>query len=975
MADNTFTSVSLSRDSIRDLLIQYAKTYLELESIDLTKSSFLSFMINSLATLTSNVLFYNLSSFREFFMTTAQTDEAIYNLAAFLGYEIKDATYSTCDVLLTFPLTDDFVSDEVQFTISDKVRFYAGDVEFRPFYTTHISISSGQPTVTITSGNASYTLNVSYTTRDGVPCFSILLPTRQYTEIEEEFQVDSDLGVYQFFEKEILFSGNNSGQQLVSDRVTVFVKEPSDSSSAEYDKVEGSSLYQMEPNEKAFVLRKSVGGFKVYFGNGLIGYRPKESSTITITYFVTRGAAGKVIPGAISTGDRIYYEDSEIDPNTHQTVVISKMVKYYITNTYGAIGGKDSETIDEIRRNAIISLTARNRLVTENDFREIKTIIPTLPISEDVIPILKRADTQVNEIQLYTPLVFDHDDDGEEEIVRTRSVYYPQDTTADEEIILEDGQIITAGTEIILDDGVSYLTLFDMTVDLLNKSATYIYNVKKINQTPSFNRRFTLTPPDATYNMIGTGLTVDRIEGTDNILFTLSYISDETDCDTCTCTIDYNGTPEGMTNNGTNEFTITKPYLDFTTGELSIFFIIAHPSYGNLVEYENNVIIRQGMDNFMLSNITYTYAKDESGEIIYDEDENPTYIDAGHPTIYDIPVIQKEQYENWSDDKKEAFELNVLQQLLNSMDLKQYRMLTDFVNLKFTNTFGTIQNIHYNIPTYKNVRRTPTYSPPSPPDINTVPIRTKYLINGTEGGIWANYKDYIVENILNNDVREWSYYEPKMDDIVSIADEKTIDLVTSNIETEPGNGIYRVKGITSINHELEKGSEIVITDTASNIYNQTWEIGDIIDSTSFWLEDSIYSVDSTGIYWEEGVGVQWIYGNSSWIYPQYTMPLDIILEVKRSTSYSGTASGLSTAVRNAVYENLQPLFGNDAELYMSQIVDIVQEVEGVSHCRLISPNTNIFFNFELGDLDHSTLLKYAPEYIFTELDKIQVTIL
>ena len=104
ITDTTLSNqIYLSRDNIRTQIIEYMQYYLELENVDLVKSSFLSFMIDTLATLTTNVLFYSSSTYKEFFLTTAQLPETIYNLSAFLGYNSKEAIYSVSDLLITIP--------------------------------------------------------------------------------------------------------------------------------------------------------------------------------------------------------------------------------------------------------------------------------------------------------------------------------------------------------------------------------------------------------------------------------------------------------------------------------------------------------------------------------------------------------------------------------------------------------------------------------------------------------------------------------------------------------------------------------------------------------------------------------------------------------------------------------------------------------------------------------------------------------
>ena len=72
MTDTISTQIYSSRDAIRSQITDYIKSYLELENVDLTKSSFLSFIINIISTLTGNLMFYETSIYREFFLTKAQ---------------------------------------------------------------------------------------------------------------------------------------------------------------------------------------------------------------------------------------------------------------------------------------------------------------------------------------------------------------------------------------------------------------------------------------------------------------------------------------------------------------------------------------------------------------------------------------------------------------------------------------------------------------------------------------------------------------------------------------------------------------------------------------------------------------------------------------------------------------------------------------------------------------------------------------
>ena len=60
-----------SRDKIREQLIELAKDYMQLENFDFNKSSYLSYILNMLSFLDSNLLYYVSSVYREQFLSKA----------------------------------------------------------------------------------------------------------------------------------------------------------------------------------------------------------------------------------------------------------------------------------------------------------------------------------------------------------------------------------------------------------------------------------------------------------------------------------------------------------------------------------------------------------------------------------------------------------------------------------------------------------------------------------------------------------------------------------------------------------------------------------------------------------------------------------------------------------------------------------------------------------------------------------------
>lgn len=630
MADiTTSQEVYKSRDQIRSQIIEFLQTYLELENVDLTKSSFLSFMVETLSTITSNVLFYQISTYKEFFLTKAQLPESIYNLAAYLGYNAEMATPATLDILFAVPLT--FDDPTSTFTIPEGfIVKGTDDISFSSYWSTKVTVTNNSSvTVVLTEGTKVF--NMPVTIIDQVAYF--VLPFLQYFTNIQEFQINEDLQVYQFISLEVEVDGE------ISD-ITVEVKEQGQAGYTTYTEV--ASLFLMESTTKGYVIRRTDDGFRLQFGNGLIGYQPSGGSSIRVTTQLTKGADGNVVSGTVRQGERIY---------TTTLAGINQVVNYTITNTGPAINGEDEESLDEIRRNAITNLTALERLVSENDYVNANVIIDNSPLNQNSLPVLKRSDIKVNEISLFTTLNFDG------EIVPSRNVF---DTFASTYVPKQ---------TIITHNGVQYYTIFDMFIEVLNSLATYSYIVTEIELTPVL-----VTNYGSDYDISITNLTVSQNGPAAE--FTLTYTTSETDADLTECEIEIleTGQDYDMVNDSTaDQFTfIFSDYTVLPSNENTYYFTISHPSDGLVAQYQATFTFRKDLSDFSTSNVV----SDTTGYI-----------------VYDIPVIKKTWYDSIDTT---LFETTVLQKLITEVVFKDYKMLTDFVNFKLANTTGEMENMQLN---------------------------------------------------------------------------------------------------------------------------------------------------------------------------------------------------------------------------------------------------------------------------------------
>lgn len=814
----TSQEVFKSRDQIRNQITEFLQTYLELENVDLTKSSFLAFMVEVLSTITSNVLFYQISTYKEFFLTKAQLPESIYNLAAYLGYSAETATPASLDVLFTVPLT--FEDAVASFTIPEGFQVKGTDnIIFSSYWDTEVTITNNSSvSVILTEGTKVF--NMPVTIRNQTAYF--VLPFLQYFTDVQEFQISEDLQVYQFISLEVEVSGE------IAD-ITVEVKEPGQAGYTTYSEV--ASLFLMESTTKGYVIRRTDDGFRLQFGNGLIGYQPAGGSTIRVTTNLTEGEDGNVVAGTVTQGDRIY---------TTTTAGLNQVVNYEITNTEPAVNGEDEESLDEIRRNAITNLTALERLVSENDYVNADVIIDNSPLNQNSLPVLKRSDIKVNEISLFTTLNFNG------EIVPSRNLFKEFSST------------YVPKQTVINHRGVDYYTIFDMYIEALNSIATYAYILTEIEQVPTL-----VTSYGSPYDISATNLIIKQNGPAAE--FTLTYRTTESDVDLTECEIEVleTGQDYDMINDSTaGQFTLIFPdYTVLPSDENTYYFTFSHPSEGLVGQYQATFTFRKDLSDFSTSNVV---AADSTGFI-----------------VYDIPVIQKEWYDSVDSAQ---FETTVLQKLITEVVFKDYKMLTDFVNFKLANTTGELENMQLN-------------------DVNILPV---------------------------------------------------IDILSD----PPTSGSL--------------GDRYIVLNGQGDFAGQDNNVAVLNDATAMtW---TFIAPKSDNMVYVNNKGRKYIFSVFGWVVPNYDIPLILEIDVFKDSTYSGTNGNLRDAVRDAVIDGFSARFGINQNIYRSEIIDVIQEVEGVDHCVLRQPESSIFFNFDINDFEQETLLRYGPEYVYFDEDNMIIRV-
>ena len=864
------STIYASRDAIRTQVIEFLQQYMELNDVDLTQSSFLSYIIDIFTTLSSNLMFYQSNIYNEFFLTQAQLPESVHNLSSFIGYNPLEAQFATANVLMTVNLP--FNDPDTTFNIIDGFEFKTSDGRiFVTYYKTTIKIVDNTSVmISADQDGKVFDIPVSIDTTSEESNFQFLLPTRQYKTTVQEFVIDDDLQLYQFTDINVPINGKVAS-------IEIHVKDPDSSSSLPgseedigrlYERF--NSLYLMNNDDYGYVLRVSPEGRRIYFGNGIIGQQPLPGSTVVVDVNVTDGLDGNVIAGSITSGGRIYTQQSGV----------TEIVDYDVINPSSAFNGKDEESLQEIRDNSIKNLVSLGRLVSEQDYKNFDVVIPEAPIKANSIPVLKRSDLKVNEIQLYTILNFQN------EIVPTRNGT----------LTLGPGEQFPYGTtyiprDVIIEiDEVDYITLFEMTLDQQNDSAYYHYIMRDLQLVPTLIESWGHDEQEL-YHFHINNLEINANDSTSTALFELSYYSNEVDFANCECEmriISTNDTFQMINTPGTNGGVFTyafSDYMDIPKDSQTYYFTISNPTstlpFQPLIsQYSAEFIFRQELKTYMMSN---------------------AFNDGTSTIIYDIPVVLKSyymgiqvpgtgvpgvpiEYEGGVD--KVDFEAQVLQAFLSSAEFKSYRMLTDFINIKLCNTTGLSKNMLKNEPsTLPIVDLGLTLIPPTPN------LADRYIVSGNEGGTWNGHRDEIAL-CVDSTAMIWTFTEPKSSDIAYVTN---------------------------------KGSNYIYTDFG-------------------------------------------------WKPPIYDIPLKISLEVFKINDSSIQETTLMADIRSAIFDYYSPDFGPKLVIRRSKIIDLVHNINGVSHCRLLEPSSGIFFDFDINNFEQQELLEYTPEWMHFIEDDITIKI-
>lgn len=500
-----------SREKIRANLVSLAKNYLKILDGDISRTSYLAYLIDTLSILTSNQIYYQTKIYNEFFLVSAQLNESVQNLAKWIGYKIPKAKCAEVDITFTLPL--DFTLQTVNFNFPKYFKCSAGDIDFtiksnsdvidgtnKDSFTAKFDIEalnkadvSGGKIInnTILSVKDSSGYNVKVFVDEEKKNCLFNLPFTQCKYEIQTFTIPESLLQNQFYSKQLEFTGQVADLQ-------VFVCSPSTGQTlmmTTYDHEAASKVETFNPNttfldsagqickftewneaingiytinstEKQFSWVGYYNRGIIGFGNGILGKQPAPGSMVIVVLKLTEGADGNVISFSINNADTLttltaYNEVANIN--------------FDCTNAAAAHGGLDILSTSELKNKAIVNLSTKNRLVTDYDYDNAITVMDNTTLTE-CVPILKRSDIKINEITLY--FLCEYTFQGLDEIVPMRSCeldLIDPSFDSDGKLTVKKQYEISVGK-----DQIPFITLFNIELDKYTRIATYKYTATHV---------------------------------------------------------------------------------------------------------------------------------------------------------------------------------------------------------------------------------------------------------------------------------------------------------------------------------------------------------------------------------------------------------------------------------------------------------------------------------------------------------------
>jgi hypothetical protein len=428
-SNNNFTNRGkdikyLNKDfsAFRDNLIEFSKTYFPKTNTDFTEAS-PGMMFIEMASYIGDVLSYYIDdTFKESLITTAEDLENVVALAHALGYKPKVTAPATTlmSVYQIVPAVGSGILNEIDTKYllrirqgmeieskDESIKFITTDIiDFSDTTDRDITVyqrdaNTGEPTLYLVK---KYVQAISATSKEATFEFGSYTPFQTInlsdTNIIEVYDVrDSNNNKYYevpYLAQEMVFLDyantelNDPDLVQFKDSVPYILKtlktprrfvskvNPDLSTTLQFGAGDPSaSDEQLIPNLKnvGLGLPNSIKRLEESFDptnflkTKTYGTSPSNTS-ITVKYYVGGGILANIESGQLTRITSIVYDNDYGDLNQSQIATYNSLKNSVaVTNEIPASGGRGSETLEEIRQNALANFGSQNRAVTTKDYQ------------------------------------------------------------------------------------------------------------------------------------------------------------------------------------------------------------------------------------------------------------------------------------------------------------------------------------------------------------------------------------------------------------------------------------------------------------------------------------------------------------------------------------------------------------------------------------------------------------------------------
>jgi hypothetical protein len=406
----------------RKNLIDFTKQYFPNDYTDFNESS-PGMLFMEMASYVGDVLsYYADNNLKESLLEQASEQKNIYDLAKALGYNVKNVipSYVTLDVFQLVPAIGTGVNNRPDYTFALSIKSGLrakqnnGSVEFRTLTDVDFAFSSSINTtdVTVYESDSSTNEPTYYLLKKQVPAVSgtVKTATFSFTSPKQYDKIvlnDTDIiNIISVTESDgdVWTEVPYLGQDTVFNEVPNLLE--NDPDFAQY-RDSSPYLLKLRKTSKRFITRlRSDNTIEIQFGAGISDNNDEEivpnpknvgnglqgmshnvdididpsnflytrtygqapsNTTLTVTYTTGKGVSDNIEANLITDIEFVDFHD---DPNTTAGAGMIRFAKssLAVNNPNPASGAKSSETVQDIKNNAMSNFATQNRLVTKDDY-------------------------------------------------------------------------------------------------------------------------------------------------------------------------------------------------------------------------------------------------------------------------------------------------------------------------------------------------------------------------------------------------------------------------------------------------------------------------------------------------------------------------------------------------------------------------------------------------------------------------------